>query len=755
MDAPESREGERMRHPFLSIALLLLALMAVALVTAPGPAGGQEADTVLFLHWVNDGEPSRDLGGHSVRNFMDTTTEWEDANRSVTSGSKWDEDWYLHPLLAEDLTTDNVTLGLWMNASGGQKRAQITLSLLDVEDAATDPYGQTVAEANYGNTPLFATPHFMTFSLAFSPHTFSAGHSMRILISMTPGTSTFVTIIWDTSTADSRLVVRTADRLELPEAGVRDADGNPTTGLDPLAEDKDVVLYAVATDPLGLYDVADVRATLEGPDGTVIIDNESMGRPALPRGTSPATFSLVWDYSDADAGRYTLTVWAVELSGVSYRDHFGHGTYDGYPVVISTTFSIGEIFTVHVLCLDGGDRPVEGASVSSDDRQGPVTTDDDGRAQLEVFGGTVVLTAEWHGVAVGQLTLDVDADVPDTDPAVIHCAIYDVTLRAVDGRGDPLAEATVQVTPPAGWGTPLLDRTDEDGLVTLGLVPGADHGVLVQWKGFDVADTTFAPEADGTIDVDCAVHWATFVVTDADGGALPGVQLAAMDTGTLGVVGFGTTDGDGEISMRLPDTTYRVEVYWRNTMVLQEDGVLLDGDDLTTTLGCAVYRATVKVVDRHGSSLADVPVVLEDDTGAVVATAITDRTGGVVFQVGEGTYEATGLLQTTYRWTEINTEESVDLEINESGEYELEFPEYPPSVVGTVQFWAVFGLVLIFLVLLYVVRLWRRSVALADDGHEEGPAEKEAEEEPHVDEDDSPTGIKVERSPKQTSSEED
>ncbi|UCC92709.1 MAG: hypothetical protein JSW25_08605 [Thermoplasmata archaeon] len=724
---------------------LLLGLLALALVATPGAAEDRELDTVLFLHWVNDGEPSRDLGGHSVRNFMDTTTGWEDTNRSVTSGSNWEEDWYLHPLLAEDLTTDNVTLGLWMNASGGQKRAQISVSILDVADASSDPYGQVVAEANYGNTPLFATPHFMTFPLEFSPYTFSAGHSIRVLISMTPGTSTFVTIIWDTATADSRLTITTEDRLDLPQVGVKDSQGEPTTGLDPMAEDKDVTLFAVTTDPLGVYDVAMVKATLEGPDGTVIVDNASMDRPSLPPGSSPAEFSLGWDYEGAETGRYTLTVWAVELTGTNHRDHFGHGTYGDYPIIVSTQFTIGEVYTVHVLCLDGGDRPVEGAAVSSGPREEPAVTGEDGRTVLVVFGGTVVLTAVWHDVAVGQLTIDVDADVPESDPAVIECAIYEVSLRTVDGRGDPLAEATVQVTPPAGYGTPLLALTDGDGMVTLGLVPGADHAVVVLWKGFGVADTTFSPEADGTIDVPCAVHWATFHVTDADDGPLPSVQLVAMDMGTLGVVGFGTTDGNGTISMRLPDTSYRVEVYWRNTMVLRMDDLVLDGGDLEDTLACRVFRATVEVVDRHGEALPRVPVVLEDDTGAVVSTEISDDEGLVVFQLGEGSYRAIGLLQTTYRWTAIDMEEAVQLDVNASGDYTLEFDQYPPGILGTVQFWTMFTVLFIFCVMMYIVMLWRRSLRLDDD--EEGP-EDDSGGKDDGDVAVNSTGIEVEPNPK-------
>lgn len=729
-----------MRHSIIILAVISLALLALA--AAPGSAEGEE-DTVLFLHWVNDEEPSRDLGGHSVRNLMDTSTEFELVNRSVTSGSKWDEDWYLHPLLAEDLTTDNVTLGLWMNSSGGQKRAQISVTLLDVADASSDPYGSVVTEANFGNTPLFATPHFMTFPLDFDPYTFLANHSIRVLISMTPGTSTFVTITWDTPTADSRVTVRTADRLAIPDLGIKDADGIPTTGLDPLAEDTDVTLYAVITDPLGLYDVAQVRATLVGPDGSMVLDNASMVRPDLPRGTSPVEFTLEWDYEDAEAGRYTLTVWAVDLSGVSHKNHFGHGTYGSYTVIASSEFSIGEIFDINVMCIDGGDRPVESALVSAGPWDDPVATDGEGRAILEVFGGTATLTATWHGVSVGTLVLEVDGDVPASDPAIIECAIFDVTLRVVDGRGDPLADAVVQVTPPAGWGIPVLDRTDAEGMVTMGLIPGADHAVLVLWRGFRVADSVFTPEADGVIDVPCDVHWVTFHITDADGGPLPSVQLAAMDEVNLGVVGFGTTDGSGDLAIRLPDTTYRVEVYWRNTMVLREDGLVLDGEDLDKSLACRVFQATVKVVDRNGASLFDVPVVIKDGTGAVVGTAITDVKGLVVFQVGEDAYIVTAHLRTTYRWTAIDMEERTALDVDQSTTYTLKFDEYPPGVTGTVQFWTILGIIVMFMVVMYLVLFLRRSDTTPPK--EPAPDAEEDGGEPDQDaKDGSPTGIDVE-----------
>jgi hypothetical protein len=268
-----------------------------------------------------------------------------------------------------------------------------------------------------------------------------------------------------------------------------------------------------------------------------------------------------------------------------------------------------------------------------------------------------------------------------------------------------------------------------------------------------VADTLFSPEADGIVDVACAVHWATFHVTDADGGPLPSVQLAAMEEANLAVVGFGTTDGSGDLALRLPDTSYRVEIYWRNTMVLRRDGIVLDGEDLEMTLSGDVFQATVKVVDRGGASLADVPVTLEDGTGAVVGTAITDAKGLVVFQVGEGAYDATAHLRTTYRWTAIDMEERTALDVNESTTYTVTFDEYPPGVLGTVQLWTVVGVLLMFLVMMYLVLLLRRSEtaeepvrdADEDAGEDAGEgAGENAGSPPDDGDDDPPTGIEVE-----------
>jgi len=161
-----------------------------------------------------------------------------------------------------------------------------------------------------------------------------------------------------------------------------------------------------------------------------------------------------------------------------------------------------------------------------------------------------------------------------------------------------------------------------------------------------------------------------------------------------------------------------------------------------------VFRVAVEVGDRNEEPLADVPVVLEDGTGVVVSTAITDEDGLVVFQLGEGSYQATGLFQRTYRWTDINLEESDDLEVNASGEYTLKFEDYPPSVLATVQFWSIFSLVLVFLIMMYVVLLWRRSLAMGMAGDEPDGDDVEDPGEESPGSSDNPTGIEVEPGPR-------
>jgi hypothetical protein len=745
LTVPGFMEGERMRRT--SIMLLIVSLcIALGLLATAATAEAEELDTVLFLHWVNDEEPSRDLGGHSVRNFLDTTTDFEDVNRSVTSGAKWEEDWYLHPLLAEDLTTDNVTLGLWMNASGGQKRAQITVTLLDIADAASDPAGTPVHEENYGNTPLFATPHFMTFPLSFPAYTFQAGHTLRVLISMTPGTSTFVTIIWDTQTADSRLSIRTSDRIAIERLGLRNPDGEPTLWLDPLAIDMDVILFTEIGDPLGIYDVYQVRATLIGPGDEIIFDNVTMDRPAIPRGMSPGEFTLLWDYNGSSAGLYTLTAWAVDLSGISYRDHFAHGDLDGYPVLLAFQFTIGSVREVNLLCVDGGGRPLANATVTAGPGGPGAITDEEGRATLQAYDGEITFVAMWMGVEVGSNTTSVTGPGTSSDPIWIECAVFLISFRTIDGHGDPIPDTAVQVVLPTGDTDVHPLRTGVDGIVEVGLAAGAPHNVVVHWRGFLVADTQVTPEADGVIDVPCNVHWASLHIADADGEPLPSVQVVVMDLATGAVVGFGTTDAEGDVEMLLPGIAIEIEVYWRGELVRERDDLSLETGDLTSSMSCQVFRATVEVLDKDGNGLRGVPVVVEDEAGEEVTTSITDNKGQVVFQVGEGMYNATAFLTVTYRWTEVIESEATSLEVNESGTWTLEFEDYPPGVLGTVQFWSVAGIVILFGLLLFVAWTYLRSIrrppkAPTIDGGEDEEGEGSEDEE---DEEGSTSGIETE-----------
>jgi hypothetical protein len=230
------------------------------------------------------------------------------------------------------------------------------------------------------------------------------------------------------------------------------------------------------------------------------------------------------------------------------------------------------------------------------------------------------------------------------------------------------------------------------------------------------------------IDVPCDVYWASLHVADDDGEPLSSVQVVIKDLATGAVLGFATTNASGEVKILLPGIAIEVEVYWRGELVRKQDDLSLEDGDISTFLSCQVYRVTIKVVDKDGHILRGVPVVLADAEDMVVSTSITDAKGQVVFQVGTGVYDATAHLTTTYRWTEVGLEEAAPLDVNGSGTWTLEFKEYPPGVMGTVQFWTVFGVMVLFLLLLLVAWTYWRSL------HRPPPAPPKEDEEDEVDE---------------------
>ncbi|MBF8436976.1 carboxypeptidase regulatory-like domain-containing protein, partial [Halanaerobiaceae bacterium Z-7014] len=151
-----------------------------------------------------------------------------------------------------------------------------------------------------------------------------------------------------------------------------------------------------------------------------------------------------------------------------------------------TVNMVTEAYDVTFEVVDGDNNPIDGAEVEL----GPLpsqTTDADGETVFEdvpaqEWGYTV--TAAGFDDATG--TVDVDEDKTVTVNMVTEA--YDVTFEVVDGDGNPITGAEVELGPLPS------QTTDADGETVFEDVPAQEWGYTVTAAGFD--------DATGTVDVD-------------------------------------------------------------------------------------------------------------------------------------------------------------------------------------------------------------------------------------------------------------
>jgi hypothetical protein len=558
-----SRLGPARLPAVLVVFFLVLSGLFVAwsaMPTAQG-ANGVAKDMTFFLHWVNDTEPAKTIHGYSVRNYLDTTLDFNDVNVSVTSATKFTAEWWLTPALAGDFRASALTLYMWMNASGGQKSSQITVGIYDVVDASVDPNGVLVAENNFGNRQLQTMSTLEVFNFTFdAEYAFNASNSLRVEMSLTPGTDTSVTLFWDTPTVNSRVTLFGPDSVDVAAIGTFDADGLPTTTFDPMANNTTMFVRATVTDPLGGYDLRWVNLTLTSPTGLVLLDNVSMSRVSGTPVSFASTYEIAWNYTGQPTGEYTVLVWALDNNGHNRYFFFQQFDFGDHPDAATATFFIGgPPVYVNVLAVDSKNAPLAGATivlVSGGFAVDAETTDGNGLANLTMASGTYEFRVVWQAVQVASLTESVEDNVSASSPLVIATQVYYPTFQAEDDEGVALAGASLLFVHPNGE-TFGPFKTDGKGQVTLDQAPAGIYGVAASWRGVNVFTGSRDVSGDGVIAFRTAVYQLAVTAKAGDGEVLAGVFVSVEDATGL-VFDAGMTDGNGTVVLRLPAGSYTV-----------------------------------------------------------------------------------------------------------------------------------------------------------------------------------------------------
>ncbi len=602
-ESPLPREKIRMTSKILALfALSVLVLSSFALggtsaapsskpAQIPRPAAAPEApqprNLTFYMHNATIG---KDINGVTTPYIFDT---WQafGRNNTVTKVQTVQQDWYLFPVLAGNLTLNGtMTMHLFVSIDqvGSQMTPTLTVTEVNRSGSATLVYTNT-----YGSAAGWTTPHDLVLATPPLQHTFAAGSTILVVVKITSGVRT-TTIWYNASWVPTHLVLQSDDFASVAGISFLDSSGTPRTSFDPLVANKDIDIVANVTDPLGGYDIRWVNVTLWRPGGSYVFRSQPLTRVSGTPVSFLSSYDLVWNYSGEPVGRYNVTIGVLDNSGSYHFSQFF--TTDGFLAQLDAFFYVGGLPTyVNVEAMDSQSAALAGAMVglvSSGVTVDAKATDALGIANLTMAKGTYEFDVLWQGVKVASVVRDVQSNVSATSPFIIVAQVYTPTILAQDADGVALGDASLVFVHPNGEKIGPL-KTNASGEATLRQVPVGTYVLTASWRGVDVFSGNEAVSSDAVIPVPMAVYRLTVTATTGDGRVLPGVFVSTTDAAGL-VFDAGITSSDGTVVLRLPAGDYTVNARYISSYL----GTSYDSGVRSTQVGLtASTRTTVTFAD--------------------------------------------------------------------------------------------------------------------------------------------------------------
>jgi len=624
--------------------LLLLAFSWLVIVNSWRNVFGVDSEDVrpvkcktFFLHTLNE---TRNVGSIATQHIFNSSMG-ENAD-FITSNMRIIARWFLYPELAESVRIEGfVNLTLWYKATGTLDGALWTLTLNEL-----DKDGNVISiQQSSLDLPSDPSEFAETTISAFANHTLQRGSTLEVHINIKGNSATDYTIIWGNSTFDSRVVLPVKDYIRIvpaSEGGIwtlnSELEAQSTFALD--AENKTVYIRVKVTDPFGGYDIHDVKLSVRMPNGTLIpeLSNVSATKISGYFNSFESLFQVVWNYEGYPEGRYNMTVYAIDNNG--YLTFLSTGYY-GIHLEIdeSGVFFIGvpplEIF---IQVFDGDGQTLEGATVLvllGDEVQFSGDTNSSGYVKVNLAPGSYQVEVWWLQTLVGHKGLLADRNWPAESPFNLSVQVYQVSFRALDVKGKSLERAAFTVRFPNGQTVdePLI--ADEQGIVSLGKVPGGTYNVVVMWRGKIVADISILIDVSGINDVHCAVFYVNFKAADLDGEPVQNALITVLDSISSMVVDADLTNASGQLFHRLPVGFYKVSAEWFGVTVLDSYDIVVESN-MGVSLTLSIYTVKMIPVDSREIVLENAVVVVS--SGAFSQSGNTFSGGEVSFKLPCGNY---------------------------------------------------------------------------------------------------------------------
>ena len=564
---------------------------------------------------------------------------------------------YLFPQLAGDLRVKgNLTVGIYINTTGVSANANLYAILYDVKYKSGSTTNEVlVGSGGPASYTITTGIDYYEVTIPNIDYTFNASDSIRLYVEIQGGASSYFDAWYGNQTYDARVVIPCANSMNINTVKTKNSVGNYTTIFDPYACNKTLAIEVNMTDPFGRYDVRDVNVTILDPNGTAVVNNESM---RLVSGTPRSYFSTymyAWNYSNHPKGKYDVIVWALDNNGYYYYWHFEQYNYGPYDVIANAYFVIGFKYNVHVWIYDSFGKPLNNALVYLVESSGVITdynrTNQNGYTRLLAYNGTYTLKVFWNDNLVTWNSTEMFVNnnritgntvtVHGESTIRVYSDVGDIEIRTLDFHDVPVRSALIFVGFPNSTYSPQELRTNESGYASLGYSPGGEYYLSVYWKNVKVYSghiiVHFSTEKPlVTLNITTAIYYLTMQILNNKNVGMPYLEVVFYDSQTQLVEEVGITDASGTTTVRLPAGDKDIVAYFQDQVVYEIKDYSLKSDANLRVYGY-FYTVNLHVVDSHDISVPNATVLVLKEN-RVIYNATTDINGDASLTLIKGNY---------------------------------------------------------------------------------------------------------------------
>ncbi len=266
-------------------------------------------------------------------------------------------------------------------------------------------------------------------------------------------------------------------------------------------------------------------------------------------------------------------------------------------------------------------------------------TGPDGKIETRLPIGLVDIKVYWKSTLVNTTQFMISGGVSSQDPIKLRCAIYYLTLHAVDSKDKAVENAQITVTFFSNKEVVDTILTNTTGHAVFRL-PMENYDILIRWRDADVyIESNKSLNFDEYYKIKCKIYYLTLKAVDSKNKAVENAQITISFFRNKEVVDTFITTQTGQVVFRLPEESYDISVRWQNTVVYLETNKAVTKDEYYE-LNCNIFYLTLKAVDSQNITVENAQITISYSSNKeVLDTIITNQTGQVIFRLPKENYD--------------------------------------------------------------------------------------------------------------------